>query len=105
MSQDAKFKIHSNRPLNLQSISAVGFDMDFTLCQYVTPAFDILAFDGAKDKLVKTFGYPASSITSLKFDAHSAKLFERGLVIDCSRGNFLKLDRFNYCKIAHHGFM
>ena len=43
--------------LNMANIEAVGFDMDYTLAQY-NEAFDMLAFEGAKDKLVD-MGYPA----------------------------------------------
>lgn len=32
--------------------------MDYTIAQYKQPAFDKLAFDGAKEKLVKKLGYP-----------------------------------------------
>jgi hypothetical protein len=31
---------------------------DYTLAQYKQPAFDKLAFDGAKEKLVNKLGYP-----------------------------------------------
>jgi hypothetical protein len=31
---------------------------DYTLAQYRQPAFDKLAFDGAKEKLVYKLGYP-----------------------------------------------
>ena len=52
------FNIFCNRELNLGGIGAIGFDMDYTLAQYQQPAFDKLAFDGAKEKLVKKLGYP-----------------------------------------------
>jgi hypothetical protein len=32
--------------------------MDYTLAQYQQPAFDQLAFDGAKEKLFSALGYP-----------------------------------------------
>jgi hypothetical protein len=50
--------VFCNRELNLETIRAIGFDMDYTLAQYKQPAFDKLAFDGAKEKLVKILGYP-----------------------------------------------
>ena len=50
--------IFVNRTLNLKRIKAIGFDMDYTLAQYQQPAFDKLAFDGAKEKLVYKLGYP-----------------------------------------------
>jgi hypothetical protein len=54
------FDIFCNRELKLDAVRAIGFDMDYTLAQYQQPAFDKLAFDGAKEKLVKKLGYPAA---------------------------------------------
>jgi hypothetical protein len=50
--------IFCNREVNMERIKSIGFDMDFTLAQYQQPAFDKLAFDGAKEKLVEKLGYP-----------------------------------------------
>ena len=50
--------VFCNRELKMSAIKAIGFDMDYTLAQYEQPAFDKLAFDGAKEKLVKALGYP-----------------------------------------------
>ncbi len=52
------YDIFCNRELKLDRIVAIGFDMDYTLAQYQQPAFDQLAFDGAKEKLVNKLGYP-----------------------------------------------
>lgn len=52
------YDIFCNRELKLSHIKAIGFDMDYTLVQYQQPAFDQLAFDGAKEKLVNQLGYP-----------------------------------------------
>lgn len=55
--------------------------MDYTLAQYYT-AFDQLAFDGAKEKLVKEMGYPEAV-----YDFHyDPEYFSRGLIIDLERG-------------------
>ena len=62
-------------------IKAIGFDMDHTLAQYYT-VFDELAFDGAKQKLVKDLGYP-SEVHSFNYDSEH---FSRGLIIDVQRG-------------------
>lgn len=62
-------------------IRAVGFDMDYTLAQYYT-VFDQLAFDGAKDKLVRDLGYP-EQVDKFNYDP---EYFSRGLVIDLQRG-------------------
>jgi hypothetical protein len=42
--------VFCNVELNMCNLKAVGFDMDFTLAQY-NEAFDLLAFEGAKEKL------------------------------------------------------
>jgi len=52
------YDVFCNRELKQRKLAAVGFDMDYTLCQYKQPAFDKLAFDGAKEKLVYKLGYP-----------------------------------------------
>lgn len=50
--------VFCNRELKMSGLQAIGFDMDYTLAQYKQPAFDQLAFDGAKEKLVAALGYP-----------------------------------------------
>lgn len=92
--------IFCNRELKLDGIKAIGFDMDYTLAQYVQPAFDKLAFDGAKEKLVYNFGYP-EALLDIEYD-HT--MWTRGLIIDTQRGNFLKIDRHKYVRVANHGF-
>jgi len=90
--------IYCNRDLNMEAISAVGFDMDYTLAQYKI-SFDGLAYDGAKSKLVQTMGYPAEA---LDFEYNPSQ-WTRGLIIDVRRGNFLKVDNFKYVRVALHG--
>ena len=91
-------RIFCNRSLNMTSIKAVGFDMDYTLAIYKHETFEKLAYDETIKKLVK-MGYP-SSILKWHFDP---KYMVRGLVIDKKRGNILKIDRHRYVKIAYHG--
>lgn len=93
-------EIFCNRELRMDGIRAVGFDMDYTLAQYQQPAFDQLAFDGAKEKLVTQLGYP-EEVLEFEYD-HTA--WTRGLIIDTQRGNFLKIDRHKYVRVAYHGF-
>lgn len=62
--------------------------MDYTLAQYFT-AFDQLAFDGAKDKLLQDLGYP-QEVDGFEYDPEH---FSRGLVIDLERGGL----RWTYC--------
>jgi 5' nucleotidase family len=92
--------IFCNRELNMAGIRAVGFDMDYTLAQYKEPAFDRLAFDSAKEKLVYNLGYP-KEVLDFEYDN---TLWARGLIIDTQRGNFLKIDRHKYVRVANHGF-
>lgn len=52
-------QIFCNRSLNMRSIVAVGFDMDYTLAQYKPETFESLAYEGTVKKLVHDLGYPA----------------------------------------------
>ncbi|KAL7575822.1 hypothetical protein ACA910_003146 [Epithemia clementina (nom. ined.)] len=94
------FDVFCNRELRMSGIQAIGFDMDYTLAQYNQPAFDLLAFEGAKEKLVQKKGYP-KEVMDFEYD-HS--FWTRGLIIDTQRGNFLKTDRHKYVRVAYHGF-
>jgi HAD superfamily 5'-nucleotidase-like hydrolase len=85
--------------LKSSALEAVGFDMDFTLAQY-NEAFDLLAFEGAKKKLCENLGYP-KEVLDFKYDANQ---FRRGLIIDKSKGNILKVDRHKYVRKVYHGF-
>lgn len=91
-------QIFCNRELNGEQLEAIGFDMDFTLAQY-NEAFDLLAFNGAKQKLHYDLGYPKEV---LDFE-YSPTAFCRGLIIDITRGNILKVDRHKYVRKATHG--
>lgn len=51
-------QIFCNRSLNMKSIFAVGFDMDYTLAQYKPETFESLAYGGTIRKLVYDLGYP-----------------------------------------------
>lgn len=92
--------VFCNRELKMSGIRAIGFDMDYTLAQYKQPAFDKLAFDGAKQKLVEKLGYP-EEVLDFEYDHER---WARGLIIDTERGNFLKIDRHKYVRVATHGF-
>lgn len=93
-------QIFCNRSLNMKNIVAVGFDMDYTLAQYMPETFETLAYNGTIKKLVFDLGYP-SELLEWNFDW---KYMVRGLVLDKKRGNILKMDRHKYVKIAYHGF-
>ena len=87
-----------NREINMDQLEAIGFDMDWTLAQY-NEDFDLLAYNGAKQKLVSLFGYP-EEVLLLEY---SQNLCRRGCLIDKKRGNLLKLDQHNYVRNAEHG--
>ncbi|XP_058069028.1 uncharacterized protein LOC131218489 isoform X2 [Magnolia sinica] len=93
-------RIFCNRSLNMKNIVAVGFDMDYTLAQYMPETFESLAYNGTVRKLVYNLGYPPE-LLEWSFDW---KYMVRGLVLDKKRGNILKMDRHKYVKVAYHGF-
>lgn len=39
-------------------LQAIGFDMDYTLAQYMCHSFEVLAYELTVQKLVDEFGYP-----------------------------------------------
>lgn len=92
-------RIFCNQSLNMKTIKAIGFDMDYTLCVYKPETFEVLAYQESLKKLVK-MGYP-EFILEWTFDWN---WMVRGLAIDKSRGNVIKLDRHHYVKVAYHGF-
>ncbi|PKA62296.1 hypothetical protein AXF42_Ash016088 [Apostasia shenzhenica] len=88
--------IFCSRTLNLRSISAIGYDMDYTLVHYNVMAWEGRAYDYGMANL-ESMGFP---VDGLKFDPN---LVIRGLVMDKERGNLVKADRFGYVKRAMHG--
>ncbi|XP_027369053.1 5'-nucleotidase domain-containing protein 4-like isoform X1 [Abrus precatorius] len=88
--------IFCSRTLNLRSISAIGYDMDYTLIHYNVMAWEGRAYDYCMENL-RNMGFP---VDGLAFDPD---LVIRGLVIDKERGNLVKADRFGYIKRAMHG--
>mmetsp|Transcript_9132 Transcript_9132/g.22406 ORF Transcript_9132/g.22406 Transcript_9132/m.22406 type:complete len:634 (+) Transcript_9132:93-1994(+) len=93
-------EIFCNRNTNMEKISAVGFDMDYTLALYRPDTFEKLVFKESLKRLVNKKGYP-ELILSFEYDP---TYFVRGLHVDKKRGNILKLDRHKYVKVAYHGF-
>ncbi|XP_078446751.1 HAD-superfamily hydrolase, subfamily IG, 5'-nucleotidase [Wolffia australiana] len=88
--------IFCTRTLNLRSISAIGYDMDYTLIHYNVMAWEGRAYDYGMANL-KGMGFPVDGLT---FDPN---LVIRGLIMDKERGNLVKADRFGYVKRAMHG--
>ena len=88
--------IYCNRTLNLRTIRAIGYDMDYTLIHYRVDEWERRAYAYVKEKLVAA-GLP---VDRLGFDPD---LVIRGLVLDTELGNTLKANRFGYVKRAAHG--
>jgi 5'-nucleotidase len=88
-----------NRNLRLATVEMVGFDMDYTLAIYHQRRIEQLSYDLTLGRLITAHGYPAE-IGLLPYD-HTFVM--RGLVVDRSHGNLLKLDRFGQVGRAWHG--
>ncbi len=88
--------IFCNRTMNMRSIKAIGYDMDYTLIHYREDEWERLAYEHLKTWLLAR-QFP---VESLSFDP---ELAIRGLIIDTELGNLLKVNRFGYIKRAMHG--
>ena len=53
-------KIHVVKNLNMSKIKFYGFDMDFTLCEYVTSEFHKTVFMLTKESLVEKMNYSST---------------------------------------------
>jgi len=89
-------RIFCNRTLNLRSIQAIGFDMDYTLVHYHQDRWEGSAYQHCKERLLAK-GYP---VGPLSFDPELGML---GLILDTELGNLVKANRFGYVKRACHG--
>lgn len=92
----AERRIFCNRTLNLRSVQAIGFDMDYTLVHYHVDRWEGSAYQHCKDRLLAA-GYP---VGDLQFDPELGML---GLIVDTELGNLVKANRFGYVKRACHG--
>jgi len=88
--------IFCNRTMNMRSIKAIGYDMDYTLIHYRVEEWERRAYEHLKARLLAR-GYPVEGVD---FDP---ELVIRGLIIDTELGNLLKVNRFGYVKRATHG--
>lgn len=91
-------RIFANRNLRLDTVRAIGFDMDYTLARYRREKLERLAYTLTIEKLIRR-GYP-ESIRALPYDP---SFVVRGLTVDKQMGNILKLDRHNHAARAFHG--
>ena len=93
-------KIFVNQSLDFSTITCFGFDMDYTLCEYISPNFDQLGSDLTQKYLVENLGY-SSDILNIKYDPDFAV---RGLWFDRLHGNLLKVDQVGEILQCFHGF-
>lgn len=89
-------KVFCNRTLNLRSIKAIGYDMDYTLIHYHAEKWENQAYQRLK-KVLLDRGWPVSD---LEFEPERVC---RGLIIDRETGNLVKANRFGFVKRAIHG--
>jgi 5'-nucleotidase len=89
-------RLYCNRTLNLRSIRAVGYDMDYTLVHYRTEEWEREAFRRALEPLAQR-GWP---VKDFAFDPASVI---QGLAFDLELGNLVKATRVGYVIRAHHG--
>ncbi|XP_068277427.1 5'-nucleotidase domain-containing protein 4-like isoform X4 [Nyctibius grandis] len=97
--RDCQHRIFVNRSLALEKIKCFGFDMDYTLAMYKSPAYEELAFALLLEHLV-SIGYPPE-ILAYKYDPTFPT---RGLVFDALFGNLLKVDSHGNLLVCAHGF-
>jgi 5'-nucleotidase len=88
--------VFCNRTLNMRSIKAIGYDMDYTLIHYHVDVWEARAYEHTRDRLAAK-GWP---VEHLRFEPEQVV---RALIIDTELGNLVKSDRFGYVKVAAHG--
>ena len=88
--------VFCNRTLNLRSIRAIGYDMDYTLIHYRVDAWESRAYEHARTRMLER-KWPVQDLT---FDPVSVS---QGLTIDLELGNLVKANRFGYVIRAAHG--
>lgn len=92
----AERRVYCNRTLNLKSISAIGYDMDYTLIHYRAEVWELRTYEYLKQQFLAD-GWP---VEQLQFDPN---IVSRGLIIDTEHGNLIKANRFGFIKRAMHG--
>ena len=59
---DRRRQVYCNRDLKLETIDAIGFDMDYTLAMYVQEELDALSVNLTLQRLVEHRGYDAGIV-------------------------------------------
>uniref|UniRef100_A0A3B5L6E7 5'-nucleotidase, cytosolic II, like 1 n=1 Tax=Xiphophorus couchianus TaxID=32473 RepID=A0A3B5L6E7_9TELE len=88
-----------NRSLTLENIKCYGFDMDYTLAMYKSPDYESMGFELLRDRMV-SIGYP-HEILRYTYDPSFPT---RGIVLDKTLGNLLKVDSNGNILVCSHGF-
>lgn len=92
-------KVFVNRSLTLENIKCYGFDMDYTMAMYKSPDYESLGFELIRDRMVSV-GYPHELLRY----TYDPSFPTRGLVIDTTYGNLLKVDSNGNILVCSHGF-
>ena len=92
----AERRVYCNRTLNLKAISAIGYDMDYTLIHYRAEVWELRTYEFLKQQFLAE-GWP---VEHLQFNPN---MVSRGLIIDTEYGNLVKANRFGFIKRAMHG--
>ncbi|MCP3937603.1 MAG: HAD-IG family 5'-nucleotidase [Actinomycetia bacterium] len=88
--------IYANRTLNVRSLRAIGYDMDYTLIHYRVDEWERAAFAHAR-RWLAGHGWP---VDELEFDPG---LYTLGLTFDLELGNLVKATRFGHVVRVQHG--
>jgi len=80
----------------MNSIQAIGYDMDYTLIQYDVKRWEQTMYDYLKRKVME-LGWPVEDLSYIP------DMIIRGLVLDKKLGNIVKPNRFGYVKQGCHG--
>uniref|UniRef100_A0A8C4HDI1 5'-nucleotidase, cytosolic II, like 1 n=1 Tax=Dicentrarchus labrax TaxID=13489 RepID=A0A8C4HDI1_DICLA len=92
-------RVFVNRSLTLENIKCYGFDMDYTMAMYKSPDYESLGFELIRDRMV-SIGYPHELLRY----TYDPSFPTRGLVIDTTYGNLLKVDSNGNILVCSHGF-
>uniref|UniRef100_A0A7E4VNK2 Cytosolic purine 5'-nucleotidase n=1 Tax=Panagrellus redivivus TaxID=6233 RepID=A0A7E4VNK2_PANRE len=96
--KDPSQRIFVGRSLRLEKIKFFGFDMDYTLVNYKSPAYETLMFQHTIERLIN-IGYP-DDLRSFQYDPNFPV---RGLWFDKLYGNLIKVDGFGNILVGTHG--
>lgn len=97
--RQASSRVFVNRSLHLAKIKFFGFDMDYTLAVYKSPAYESMGFRMVVERLI-SIGYP-EELRDFEYDSTFPI---RGLWFDTLYGNLLKVDAYGNILVCINGF-